>query len=120
MDITSNRRTAGGDKMGINDRERVIKGLECCITDGTDCPDDCPYIGDCNRKQLHTDALALLKSQEPIKPQARFNPAGQPMWCCGNCGTTLFFKFPRQTDDEDKRNEHRFCNYCGKKVKWDD
>lgn len=49
----------------MTDREKVIKGLECCITDGLDCPNDCPYIGDCNRKQLHTDALDLLKAQEP-------------------------------------------------------
>lgn len=45
----------------MTNRDKVIKALECCITDGPDCPNDCPYIGDCNRKQLHTDALDLLK-----------------------------------------------------------
>lgn len=48
----------------MNKLEKVIKGLKCCITDGVDCPNDCPYIGDCNRKQLHTDALDLLKMQK--------------------------------------------------------
>ena len=74
--------------------------------------------------QAYNDALDMaieaLKAQEPIKPQARFNPAGQPMWCCGNCGTTLFFRFPRQTDDEDERSIYGFCNYCGRRVKWND
>lgn len=49
----------------MTELDKIIKGLECCITDGVDCPDDCPYLGDCNRKQLHTDALAILKAQEP-------------------------------------------------------
>ena len=73
--------------------------------------------------QAYNDALEMaieaLKAQEPVKPTVEHNPAGQPMWCCGNCGTTLFFKFPRQTDDEDERNNYRFCNYCGMKVKWE-
>ena len=55
--------------------------------------------------QAYNDALNMaieaLEAQEPVKPTVEHNPAGQPMWCCGNCGTTLFFKFPRQTDDED-------------------
>lgn len=77
------------------------------------------------RKELFMDwskvvleTIDILKAQEPIKPQARFNPAGQPMWCCGNCGTTLFFRFPRQTDDEDEKSIYGFCNYCGRAVKW--
>lgn len=50
------------------DREKVIKGLECC--DGY-CDDEtgCPYFGvfepfDCE-KQLRADTIALLKAQEP-------------------------------------------------------
>ena len=74
--------------------------------------------------QAYNDALDMaieeFKAQEPVKPHVEFNPAGQLMWCCGKCGTTLFFKFPRQTDDEDQRNEHRFCHYCGRAVKWND
>jgi len=53
------------------DREKVIKGLECCITDRCE---DCPYedicYGDNDVELFDTlarDALALLKAQEPIE-----------------------------------------------------
>ena len=51
------------------DMEKVIKGLENCIT-GFDCPPECPYLDDCNDLmkpmfvELAKDALALLKEQE--------------------------------------------------------
>lgn len=52
----------------MTDREKVIKGMECC--DGY-CDDEtgCPYFGelesfDC-QEQLRADAIALLKEQEP-------------------------------------------------------
>ena len=51
------------------DREKVIKGLENCIT-GFDCPPECPYLDDCNDLmkpmfvELAKDALDLLKEQE--------------------------------------------------------
>lgn len=103
-------------------REKVIKGLECCLA-VTKCG-MCPYniennLWCGNNNQLLEDALVLLKAQEAVEPTVEHNPAGQPMWCCGNCGTTLFFKFPRQTDDEDQRSIYGFCNYCGRKVKWE-
>lgn len=54
------------------DREKVIKGLECCVGYGIeDTPEceDCPYndMGDtCERiRPLYEDAIALLKTQEP-------------------------------------------------------
>ena len=48
------------------DREKVIKGLELCEWIMF-CPDDCPYMNDkvC-WKNLHADALALLKEQPEI------------------------------------------------------
>lgn len=47
------------------DREKVIKGLECCKM--PDCPDDCPYCneGPTCRQNMERDALALLKAEEP-------------------------------------------------------
>ena len=56
------------------DREKVIKGLECCMKDDCDnCPyydpevdHDCDYFGKCLRGNMYRDALALLKAQEPI------------------------------------------------------
>lgn len=50
------------------DREKVKTGLELC-QQGFDCPEDCPYLDDCNDLmkpmfiELAKDALALLKEQ---------------------------------------------------------
>lgn len=53
--------------------EKVIKGFTCC--DGAaihlgHCQEDCPYFGESERadkcvEKLHSDALSLLKAQEP-------------------------------------------------------
>lgn len=48
------------------DREKVIKGLECCSKGGIDCREgNCPYWNhdDC-LQDIEKDALALLKEQE--------------------------------------------------------
>ena len=52
----------------MTDREKVIKGLECC-TGYCDEETGCPYYGDeepfdCEER-LRRDAIALLKAQEP-------------------------------------------------------
>jgi len=55
------------------DREKVIKGLECCILSDEECEclDECPYHDDCWETDcelgyiLKKDALKLLKEQEP-------------------------------------------------------
>ena len=55
----------------MSDREKVIKGLEMCISPYECSPDDCPYYIRPNNEsglcwdRLMTDALALLKEQEP-------------------------------------------------------
>ena len=48
------------------DREKVIKGLECCGFDHCD-PKECPYYVEMNNCEgmLMRDALTLLKAQEP-------------------------------------------------------
>lgn len=52
------------------DREKVIKGLECCCGCGQDygiC-EECPYTTNkltCYLPVLHREALELLKAQEP-------------------------------------------------------
>ena len=50
----------------MTDREKVIKGLECCGFDHCE-PIDCPYYVEKNNceNMLMRDALALLKAQEP-------------------------------------------------------
>lgn len=48
------------------DREKIIKGLECCgYTRFMDKCQECPYDGKDCFKQLKTDAIAMLKAQEP-------------------------------------------------------
>lgn len=58
------------------DRERVIKGLECCLKetkslDNEPCG-ECPYgaAGGGCIDQLHAEALVLLKEQESVEPIA--------------------------------------------------
>ena len=46
--------------------EKVIKGLECCgYSRFMDKCQECPYDGKDCFKRLKTDAIALLKAQEP-------------------------------------------------------
>ena len=56
----------------MTDREKVIKGLECCNGEALCIGEKCPYFDDkmCV-ETLHSDTLALLKAQEPI--EARLN-----------------------------------------------
>ena len=101
------------------DREKVIKGLECCTMLATlehpyRCK-ECPYQingAPCERFAIMKDALALLKEQEPIEPI----PAdymiedNEPGWYslvfkCGNCKKPLY-------------GQANYCIKCGKAVKW--
>lgn len=92
------------------DREKVIRGLECCYSLFV-CP-ECPYYGtgeECDRDQLMLDALALLREQEPVKPiSAHVWP--RTFGRCGNCKAPL----PALEGLRSK-----FCWMCGKAVKWD-
>ena len=56
----------------VPDREKVIKGLECCLG-ANDCDiepeEDCPYKGMCLcAMALRLDVLAMLKEQEAKYP----------------------------------------------------
>ena len=60
------------------DREKVIKGLECCSKDDCSINDTCPYgKEDANNclERLSADALALLKEQENLKEKLLRNIA---------------------------------------------
>lgn len=57
------------------DREKVIKGLECCLG-SNDCDiepkEDCPYKGMCLcATTLYFDVLALLKKKESRKQKLK-------------------------------------------------
>lgn len=97
-------------------REKVIKGLECCINERkniTDC-EHCPYreIDEActSLDDLHSDALALLKAHEPVEPDIEGNVEydGHGSWwhVCGAC---------RQPIDKGDK----FCRWCGRAVKWE-
>ena len=93
--------------------EKVIKGLEHC-GQPTVC-DGCPYktgmAGKCFTR-LKSDALELLKAQEPVKPRAEetsltyFYGDKYSNHFCGECGAVL-------------SNGQKYCSECGRAVKWD-
>lgn len=67
-------------------REKVIKGLECC-TNGEVCISDCPYFKEMSMTDgrcitvLQADALALLKEQETReKNRLPYSPDSNVQW----------------------------------------
>ena len=99
------------------DREKVIWDIERCICHVPDACRDCSkYSGEVDfdpipcMEALLSDALALLKEQEPVKPYRDEEwPNGE--YACGCCAQALF--------DKGKLMRPRFCPWCGRKVKWD-
>jgi hypothetical protein len=100
----------------MNEREKVIKAFEFClmppsqkeIEDDICSHEDCPYYreykgGKCISAAA-SDALALLKAQEPVEPKWQKGYA-----YCGQCGYKLHWIV-------DKNN---FCPKCGRSVKWE-
>ena len=93
----------------MTDREKVIKGLECCSFRTANTCRECPYgnvYGSAECAQMAKDALELLKEQEPALPTWSQGKA-----YCGKCGQRL----PRKSADR----EINYCSYCGRAVKWD-
>lgn len=91
------------------DREKVIKGLECCKIPFIKCYDGgCPYFeNDGCKARLKGDALALLKAQEP-QPPIIVNGRRFQIKKCPKCYMTI--------KADEKPN---FCSNCGKAVKWE-
>ena len=96
-------------------REKVIKGLECCgYTNFMDKCQECPYDGkDCFHR-LKTDALALLKAQEPVEPT---RPDEDNTVYCGACGSPVGYEVLEPSGIEYVR--YNYCTECGKAVKWE-
>ena len=101
-------------EVGMTDREKVIKELECCVSlkhNGPKCA-NCDYAdefhnGDCETYLL-SDALALLKAQEPVKPEMiMYTGAGIGISNCPRCGYKI-----------DEYHNDKFCGSCGQAVKW--
>ena len=108
------------------DREKVIKGLECCTAPGRNCDMRCPYYDEdeCEAR-LERDALILLKEQETkqvIKQTYHVmmnrnyeNPIEVTRydWLCPTCKSLLC----RDIDVID--DNYHFCKVCGQAVKWE-
>lgn len=63
-------------------------------------------FGDKAEKVTVDDIIALLKTQEPVKPIPDTSYGARPWWfVCGNC---------RLSVNEDQK----YCPNCGRKVKW--
>ena len=94
----------------MTDREKVIKGLECCVRYTFEACEECKYHNECKKGDYYLpllrDALALLKAQEPVKPKF-IDGKRNHFILCRNCNTDLI-------------RGMKFCSYCGKAVKWDD
>lgn len=90
------------------DREKVIRGLECC--NAPNRHEGCPYDGAAHYNicthHLLADAIALLREQEPVEPiKMELAPDGSySIYKCGACGAWL-------------RIDDKYCGRCGKAVK---
>ena len=96
----------------MDKREKVIKGLECCVNDLGEC-EVCPYDEGKGKlacgKNLYSDALALLKAQVPVKPEMiMYTGAGIGISNCPQCGCKI-----------DEYHNDKFCGSCGQAVKWE-
>lgn len=91
------------------DREKIIKGLECCVTmSGDECL-KCPYEHECwdtntfyGNSCFAADALALLQEQEPVCTEY---DRAIVLFSCRDCKTQLLYG-------------QRYCHMCGRKIKW--
>ena len=97
------------------DREKVIKGLECCgYSHFMDKCQDCPYDGKDCFKKLKEDAIALLKAQEPVEPT---EPDEDNMRYCGACGSPVGYEVLEAPGIE--YVQYSYCPNCGTEVKWE-
>lgn len=99
-------------------REKIIKGLECCEYKNKLHCDQCPYDynGRGNERyectaELSADALVLLKEQESKQVLSLADSVGEmTVGYCPSCGKGIANKLSIPT---------KFCRYCGQEVKWE-
>lgn len=96
------------------DKRQVIYDIERCICHVPDACMDCShYTGTIGflgcMENLMSDALAMLKEQEPVAPERMtvldFGSFETTVYLCGVCRMSI--------DCGDK-----FCKHCGRKVQW--
>lgn len=109
----------------MSDREKVLKGLECCLVFGEDllykC-DECPYRATederkvidwrCHLEELRKDALELLKGQEAVEPKTghwiESKCLDECFWVCSECN----FSSEAMAAPE----LYKYCPNCGTKM----
>ena len=83
------------------DREKVIDDLQDAVNDDWMWQHADYYALTMER------AIALLKEQEPVKPERAYSGGGSTWWnVCGVCKTAI--------NPNDK-----YCHECGRAVKWE-
>ena len=118
--ITGNARK---DSEGM-DREKVIKGLECCLDIGTDHCDECPYSNDCfcNPKDIEegllADAIALLKEQEAKTGTWQWKIHGKAA-SGGTLGEAICDQCGKSTYATAVKGDLNYCPNCGAKMEQD-
>lgn len=110
----------------MTDREKVIKGLECCVKHDEDfktsscsslncpCLDDCAFKNYFVKTSLMRDALELLKEQEENDSEwLEDSDPGQEYgttWACRVCGHSLHLPYVWNPYEVNLK----FCPWCGK------
>lgn len=93
------------------DRDTVIRGLTAIQDEAYDRWVHQQYHEDVLVtlvKENISDALALLKEQEPVKPTKEQIFSSIFGWVCGACSLPFI------------SDNYKYCPHCGRKVKWDD
>ena len=88
----------------MQDREKVIKGLECCASMNGGACRECPYSSECVSSEvlyqtgtahLAADALALLKEQpnkeQPSKSCSYYAENGKESCCTHDCDGCMWY-----------------------------
>ena len=95
------------------DREKVINGIEMCISSDECSVDKCPYYIRPNNEsglcwdRLMKDALALLKEQESM--QVKYSAIGGLRYgACPKCNARV-----------DNLVNPKACGFCGQELKWE-
>ena len=88
------------------DREKVIKGLECCT--GLGCHHGCEYLNSGCTELLKKDALALLNEQEAVEPEVEVLNEIDRLYRCPRCHKHFFYE------------KQKYCDQCGQAVKWNE
>lgn len=123
----------------MTEREKVIKGLECCMSEKM-CHSPCPYNGECEYGGYYyskaiEDALALLKAQDNTvctKERCPVNASAISDDCnVKTCPWRTEAVVPRLVKNRPwfecpvcgrllLSHKDHYCSGCGKRVKWGD